>query len=395
MSSNSEDCPVSLKILYPVIACSKLFGYGTKKNMGKFQQKPYKLFEVYSLFIELFLYANIVIIVLNFATGDIICGKWTELFSGNEHFLYPVCLVSIIVHTLQFSFLKRKKYVFPNNQTTYHNEEMTVNLLQFVWYISLKLYFMLQIVLLFFLDFFLYQAMEGSSDIEIVFCYIDIHLLYTYIIGQFYSHFSLFVSTALLLFFRFNIISQQFIEIRYKFQNLGYVIEDIIQKHSELLHDIDCINELYNMTFAIIYCFFLYLISLLIVSALFLNLPSFYVYCLLHLSMVMVIVVTMISFGLSKFSSSIYGDFIEMNRYSSARFILEYKLKMLNFMKRFAKTPIGVSVGGFFYVKKNFPVRILCRFYSILSAFIELGQSNKKATCHSDGFLLSIFNKTE
>ncbi|XP_023223257.1 uncharacterized protein LOC111624597 [Centruroides sculpturatus] len=83
----------------------------------------------------------------------------------------------------------------------------------------------------------------------------------------------------------------------------------------------------------------------------------------------------------------IYGNFNEMNKFSSCRFSLLFKLKMLNFMKRFGKTPIGISFGGFFRVKRNFPIKMLSSFYSILSALIELAKKNESTKCTSSRLL--------
>ncbi|XP_023231353.1 uncharacterized protein LOC111631354 [Centruroides sculpturatus] len=94
-----------------------------------------------------------------------------------------------------------------------------------------------------------------------------------------------------------------------------------------------------------------------------------------------------ISFCLSRFTSSIYGNYNEINKFSSCGFSLVFKLKMLNFMKRFGKTPIGISFGGFFRVKRNFPIKMLSSLYSILSALIELGKKNKSTKCTSSRFL--------
>ncbi|XP_067133995.1 uncharacterized protein [Centruroides vittatus] len=58
------------------------------------------------------------------------------------------------------------------------------------------------------------------------------------------------------------------------------------------------------------------------------------------------------------FLRALYDNFISIQRFSVAKLPLEFKLKMNDFMKRFGKIPLGISMGGFFYIKKHFIIRI-------------------------------------
>ncbi|XP_067139476.1 uncharacterized protein [Centruroides vittatus] len=95
-------------------------------------------------------------------------------------------------------------------------------------------------------------------------------------------------------------------------------------------------------------------------------------------------------------------DSQEVNMASSAYRTLPDKLKLLNFMKRFGKRPIGLYVGGFFYVKKHFVIRVISAFYSMSSAILKLGTTSASTTrCNiqtnntfSNTYLLkNIFNR--
>ncbi|XP_067145442.1 uncharacterized protein [Centruroides vittatus] len=94
-----------------------------------------------------------------------------------------------------------------------------------------------------------------------------------------------------------------------------------------------------------------------------------------------VLVITFISFQLSRFSSLLYGKFIEIDKLCLADLPLETKMKMLNFMKRYGKTPFGINIGGFFYIKKNFFIRLMSAIYSALSVFVELLVAKKPPPC--------------
>ncbi|XP_023233747.1 uncharacterized protein LOC111633414 [Centruroides sculpturatus] len=102
----------------------------------------------------------------------------------------------------------------------------------------------------------------------------------------------------------------------------------------------------------------------------------------LSIMLIILVVATMVlSFQLSRFTSLMYGKFIEIDKLCSADLPLETKMKMLNFMKRYGKTPFGVSIGGFFYVKKNFFIRFLSALYSSLSVLTELLIAKKPPSC--------------
>lgn len=62
-------------------------------------------------------------------------------------------------------------------------------------------------------------------------------------------------------------------------------------------------------------------------------------------------------------------------------------MKILNFMKRYGKMPLGISIGGFFFVNKKIFIRMMSGFYSFLSTLIQLNTTNNKKTCHSRQFL--------
>ncbi|XP_067127074.1 uncharacterized protein [Centruroides vittatus] len=88
------------------------------------------------------------------------------------------------------------------------------------------------------------------------------------------------------------------------------------------------------------------------------------------------------SWGLSIMTSMIYDDFISIGRFSSTNLRFEFKFKIIGFMKRFRGMPMGISVAGFFFVKKNFLIRVASALYSIFSSVIEVtGVMNKNRYC--------------
>ncbi|XP_023241587.1 uncharacterized protein LOC111639867 [Centruroides sculpturatus] len=158
-------------------------------------------------------------------------------------------------------------------------------------------------------------------------------------------------------------------------------IETLIQTHWDLWTYLQELNLVYETYIPVAYCFGVYETSFLFCVVFFFDLDDLMRSAVAITSISFVFGITFISFQLSRFTSLLYGKFIEIHKLFSANIPLETKMKMLNFMKRYGKTPFGVNVGGFFYVKKNFFIRALSAIYSSLSVFVELLVAKKPPSC--------------
>ncbi|XP_023237733.1 uncharacterized protein LOC111636649 [Centruroides sculpturatus] len=89
------------------------------------------------------------------------------------------------------------------------------------------------------------------------------------------------------------------------------------------------------------------------------------------------------AWALSAFTSIIYDDFISLGKFYTLNLSREYKLKIVGFMKRFGGRPFGISIAGFFYVKRNFLIRMMSGFYSVFSSLIQVTGVLRKEKCAS------------
>ncbi|XP_023240511.1 uncharacterized protein LOC111638965 [Centruroides sculpturatus] len=76
----------------------------------------------------------------------------------------------------------------------------------------------------------------------------------------------------------------------------------------------------------------------------------------------------------------IYDNYISIGKYSSL-FAPEFRFKMICFMKRFGGRPFGISMWGFFYVKRTFLIRFVSGLYSVFSSLIQLTGVLDKKRC--------------
>ncbi|XP_023234916.1 uncharacterized protein LOC111634388 [Centruroides sculpturatus] len=102
------------------------------------------------------------------------------------------------------------------------------------------------------------------------------------------------------------------------------------------------------------------------------------------------------TFKNSSLCSKLYSNFILKGKFSSQNLCVEFKFKLICFMRRFRAT-MGISAAGFFYVKRDFLIRMVSRLYSVFSSTVDItGVMTKQKMCYStsnaEKFLL---NRTE
>ncbi|XP_067121560.1 uncharacterized protein [Centruroides vittatus] len=73
-----------------------------------------------------------------------------------------------------------------------------------------------------------------------------------------------------------------------------------------------------------------------------------------------------------KFPVKMQTSFQDIRRFSACDLSLEQKLKILNFMKRFGKVSLCISIRGYFNVTKKFPVKMGNTLHSIFSGLLKL-----------------------
>ncbi|XP_023216816.1 uncharacterized protein LOC111619337 [Centruroides sculpturatus] len=293
----------------------------------------------------------------------------------------------IVFLTFQFSLIKRIRLNLPSCKFCYEVEKTLITSLEFQFAVFFAVIALLQVTFYLMLDFSLYFAMEKATVMEFLLCNIDWALLLLFLVGQNACILFLLYNYLLLLFNGFNALSNKLDVLPRGRSMIKDLIVYIIEEHTELMENVRNANNQLDMYFPIVYCSSLYGFSILVTITLFYDLPAEFKLLAFFLIINAIFGFMIMSLGLSKFTSSIYGNFNEINKFSSCRFSLVFKLKMLNFMKRFGKTPIGISFGGFYRVKRDFPIKMMSSLYSILSALIELGKKNESTKCTSSRLL--------
>ncbi|XP_023242944.1 uncharacterized protein LOC111641063 [Centruroides sculpturatus] len=89
----------------------------------------------------------------------------------------------------------------------------------------------------------------------------------------------------------------------------------------------------------------------------------------------------LVGFLASAFTSSMQTSFQDIRRFAQCDLKLEQKLKIVNFMKRFGKASLCLSINGFFDVTKKFPIKMYSAVHSVYSRLINLTTVSKKKNC--------------
>ncbi|XP_067122977.1 uncharacterized protein [Centruroides vittatus] len=79
-----------------------------------------------------------------------------------------------------------------------------------------------------------------------------------------------------------------------------------------------------------------------------------------------------IAYLLSRFTAAMQNNFQDIRRFADCNLTLEQKLKILNFMKRFGKASLLVSLEDYFSITKKFPIKMANCMHSIYSSLLNL-----------------------
>ncbi|XP_023242943.1 uncharacterized protein LOC111641062 [Centruroides sculpturatus] len=93
------------------------------------------------------------------------------------------------------------------------------------------------------------------------------------------------------------------------------------------------------------------------------------------------LICVLVGFLLSTFTSTMQTSFQDIRRFAQCDLKFEQKLKIVNFMKRFGKASLCLSINGFFDVTKMFPIKMYSAVHSVYSRLINLTTVSKKKNC--------------
>ncbi|XP_023209524.1 uncharacterized protein LOC111612524 [Centruroides sculpturatus] len=157
-------------------------------------------------------------------------------------------------------------------------------------------------------------------------------------------------------------------------------IDELTEKLWRIWQILEEMNEKWKTWFPLLYIFFVYETCFYIYIVLFVEIHTIFRIGIGIISIFLLTGTFIVSWSLSIFSSLIYDNYISIGKYSSS-FTPEYRFKMICFMKRFGGRPFGISMWGFFYIKRTFLIRMTSGLYSVFSSLIQLTGVLDKKRC--------------
>lgn len=381
--SKSKSCPICH--MRPVLMSIRIFGLKIVEpcDCNQFIENSHfeNNFRIYQNIIEISLYEGIIIIPLMSINKDMFCARSFKTYGDNQISVEIVIFILCLFMTIQYSILKRNCMHFSFKKSSYDGEEKEISLkIEFISLLILSITFFISVASSFSVSIANYDILknEGCSDVEAFICTIGLNLSCLFAIGQISSVALVIVLGLIINYKRYKKLSEELSEMNPRSVTKNE-IESFIEKQNELWKIFQDINEKYGFlllweygNLVYISCFFLY-------GLIFISMHNTIKMVLLFLTMIIISGVIFVSFALSKLISSIYDNFIDIRKVASCNFSVEYKFKILNFMKRNGKTPIGLSMAGFFFVKKNFVFRVANALYSVFSSFLQLRESTNQS----------------
>ncbi|XP_023244690.1 uncharacterized protein LOC111642565 [Centruroides sculpturatus] len=168
-----------------------------------------------------------------------------------------------------------------------------------------------------------------------------------------------------------------------------------MEKLWEIWQIFEEVNDKWKAFLPIIYSYYVYETCFLIYIAFFVRLDIIFRVAFAIIAVIFLTGAITVSWALSSFTSIIYDSFINIGKYNHSIFSPIYRFKIICFMKRFGGRPFGISMWGFFYLKRNFFIRVVSGLYSFFSTLIELTGVLRNKRCSAESSLNYTFkNKT-
>lgn len=380
-------CPTCL--VKPVIAVGRLFGLTlifdcNCQNVTGQSKLVALLYRLYLAVLEIYCWFNVTNWTLKIFDKGLMCTRSIEVFGEGSYIMNYICAFGFLFNAILRSMFQRKKLRFLQRKSYYAGESERFRDVEKFSMVSFVVIIAILLIIKIGCEMILYPHLIGIpvTPWKALFCtvYISSMISFLYIEIMLFT-FQLSV-ICWLVHKRFEQLSVDFIEIKKDPIDLRWRLNDLMNKHEELLYAIEEMNDVYEIIAPGIYGYFILEVTLCICVILYMRGMTDMVKMLcFSIALILSSTMSVLSFYISRFTGQIYGAFKEMEIFSSANLHLGDKLKLLDFMKRFAKASIGVSVGGFFHIKKNFFIRMTSTVESFLSSVTSLAEEKQAINC--------------
>ncbi|XP_023241595.1 uncharacterized protein LOC111639879 [Centruroides sculpturatus] len=220
----------------------------------------------------------------------------------------------------------------------------------------------------------IYYAFQTGyySFYEVVFCNIQTGIGTIYGIGGFIHNCIIIGIIIYIIIISFINLSKQHLLLQRNNRHLSHEIESIIISHDQLWTFTSHVNNAHNLSYFVNYFSILLETCLAIYSLLFIKMNYAVTLVFFIVALVLCIGCLVVAYLLSRCTAAMQNNFQDIRRFADCNLALEQKLKILNFMKRFGKASLLISLKDYFNVTKKFPIKMANCIHSIYSSLLNL-----------------------
>ncbi|XP_023219643.1 uncharacterized protein LOC111621671 isoform X1 [Centruroides sculpturatus] len=342
----------------------------------------------YSSFIECFYWINFVLVfslTIPVLSEMIPCEPSYLLDKDDVIFMRMLIVNLTLTFALTFSIIKRVKLTTNIKLTKpeyFRRKELydMINYTRIIFSVLLVTFIISSLLLNI---FYFYPAVEEGKtyEHEALFCSVEIGLYINLSAGGILYLMYLLFLLAIILMNIFQKLSEDLQLLNMNHSNLETELELIMTQHNELWDYVKQMNGPFNYVLTILYSCLIALTSLLNYILIFSKMKfELRVLMCIHCA-AMSFTCILVGFLVSAFTSAMQTSFQDIRRFAQCDLKLEQKLKIVNFMKRFGKASLYLSVNGFFNVTKKFPVKMSSALYSVFSNLLNLRTVSTKKYC--------------
>ncbi|XP_067136489.1 uncharacterized protein [Centruroides vittatus] len=387
MTSTKEiSCPTC--IMRPILTSAKIFGINIISDCDcnpEFSVSRFKkfLYKLYLIVIGLNYWFSAISTTLGIFVDGIMCQSWIDMILEEPIIMRFIFAMSQLFFAVLYSMISKSKLCFCYKRSYYAEESKNKKKIEKYFIELLIIQCEILIISKIIFEFLTYKSIKSNSvsEFEMAFCTTHLYFIFFLDVVTLSLFIFQFFVAGLIICERFEHLSADLTQIGSETTSLKSKLNHLIEKHTELLFCIEDINYIFEYVIPLVYGFGIYISCFILCTLLFVKMEIFQKIEFAIVSTAGFTITVGCSYLSSRLTAALYGNFNSVAKISSSGLALNEKLKLLNFMKRFGKTPIGPSVGGFFRVKKNFVIRTLSSLETLLSALRALAIKTNYKSC--------------
>lgn len=346
--------------------------------------QSFNFYSIYRFIVELFMWSFVIKTLSMIFISNATCGSAFHLFPDHPKYLATLLLILSLYHAMQLKLVNRKKISVCLLKISYKDEMKWIEKIQYYMLFFLSVYLQFTVVWSF-LTVLVYSKLRNAGETEAMLCTLWLSTWFFYANGQVVSLLAHSSVVLLIIGKRLIHLSNELAEKRSNDRSLKMYLEDLIDDHSEIWEFFQHVNDRWEFFMPMLYAMFMNISSFVLYAVIFIKMDFALKLSFAFLATFTPLLCVFTSWTMCVLTSLLYDNFIAVSKFSESNLKLEYKYKVIDFMKRFEGIPIGISMAGFFTIKKDFVIRMISGMYSAFSTLIELtGVLSSKKHCTSN-----------